>query len=124
MANKTIGFVFCIIILFVLYNTFRVGFYPDSPITAINKNDILEKLQSSSKNITFLTSDNDYLYYITEFDKGNGMERIIELMENNGYTYQTQEGAGLFFIKDDNQIIISTEMWTKKYMIFKIPSSF
>lgn len=123
MFNKKNGFVFCIIIIFLPLSTFRLDTYPESPIASINKDSILKKLQSSSNDITYLTADNDYLYYITDFDNGNAVQRIIKLMENNGYLYISPEESGYNFKKHDKQIVISTEMWTDKFMIFKIPST-
>ncbi|PTQ55333.1 MAG: hypothetical protein BSOLF_2436 [Candidatus Carbobacillus altaicus] len=35
-----------------------------------------------------------------------------------------KDGAGLFFEKDGEELIITTQMWTEKYVLVKIQSKF
>ena len=38
-----------------------------------------------------------------------------------GWRFKEQMGAGFIFVKDGKQLIAATQMWTRKYVITKIP---
>jgi len=51
-------------------------------------------------------------------------ENIKQMIGSNGWEYKEKDGAGLFFEKDGKRLIATTQMWTKDYVLVKIPSNF
>lgn len=45
---------------------------------------------------------------------------IINYMSNLGYIFETQEGSGYFFNKDNETIILTSEQFTKKYITWRL----
>ena len=51
-------------------------------------------------------------------------ENIKQMIGSNGWEYKEKDGAGLLFEKDGKRLIATTQMWTKDYVLVKIPSNF
>lgn len=47
--------------------------------------------------------------------------KIQLLMEEKGWVFKKKDGAGLFFERDEERLIVTTEMWSKKYVLVKVP---
>lgn len=77
------------------------------------------KLNVTDKNIVEIPNTNSEVY-ITKMQKGTGYNEIKKLMERKGWSFKNQEGAAFFFQKDSNTIEVTTEMWTKKFIIATI----
>lgn len=54
-------------------------------------------------------------------DQGKGYEHIKNMIRGKGWTFVEQEGSGYFFEKDGQKLIVTTEMWTRKYVLAKVP---
>ena len=53
------------------------------------------------------------------------VNKSIELlMSNNGWTLTQIEGNSLFFKKRNEVLLVSTQMWTNKYRLVKVPAYF
>ncbi|WP_172373306.1 hypothetical protein [Sporosarcina jiandibaonis] len=44
-----------------------------------------------------------------------------QMMESRGWVFKEQMGAGFFFEKESEEIIVEGGMWTGKYVIFQVP---
>ena len=51
-------------------------------------------------------------------------EMIEELVSENGWVFKQKDGAGLFFEKQGNRLIVTTQKWTGDYVLVQIPSNF
>lgn len=51
-------------------------------------------------------------------------ENIKQLLASNGWEFKEKDGGGLFFEKGEKRLIVSTKMWTKKYVLFKVREHF
>jgi len=60
------------------------------------------------------------LRYISKYSEGNAS--VIELMDKEGWTFVEQFGSGYLFSKGENNKILSSVQYTKKYRIWEIPS--
>lgn len=107
---------------FVFYNKL---YYPPLPIENISKKEVIEKLHDSNEKIIKLSNENGSEWYIINERNQVATDAIIqELASQNGWVFKQKEGSGLFFEKQGESLIVSTEMWTGNYVLAKIPSHF
>ena len=43
------------------------------------------------------------------------------MVKQKGWSFKDKEGSGLFFEKNSERIIVTTEMWMRKYVLIKVP---
>lgn len=101
--------------------------YPSLPIDDISAKEAIDILKQSDSNIAKIAVEGDSIWYITSSEnKGNSIadENIKQMIGSNGWEFKEKDGAGLFFEKDGKRLIATTEMWTKNYVLVKIPSNF
>lgn len=122
--------------LALLVAVFIVGFfvyinklyYPEHPIESLSAKEILHKLNTSDEEVVKLAEENNYIWYITKShnidSKMDVDEKIINMVHAKGWSYQNKMGSGLFFEKDGEKLIITTEMWTSKYVLIQVPSNY
>lgn len=46
------------------------------------------------------------------------------MIGSKGWKFKEKEGSGLFFEKGDEKLIVTTEMWTGKYVLVKVPENY
>ncbi|MDZ5472232.1 hypothetical protein SM124_10780 [Bacillus sp. 31A1R] len=97
-------------------------FVPQSPIKSISNTEVLTKAIFSDKVLTPLGDEGEYTYYITKHENGAFKQKVIDFMMSKDYSFLTQEGSGLFFEKEDKEVVLTTQMWTRKYVILKVPN--
>ena len=111
-----IGMVLLIPVGFILYNN---GWFSPLPVSSVSKSEVINKLEESHNNTVKITEENGYEWYITQMDKGKGYDDLKKMFEEKGWKFSKQEGSGYFFEKENEEIIVTTEMWTQNYIIFK-----
>ncbi|MBT2289246.1 hypothetical protein J7E73_08885 [Paenibacillus albidus] len=108
--------------IFVFYNKL---YYPPLPMGNISKKEVVEKVKASKMQITKLTSDNGNEWYITsKADMRVVGERIKDLVSTKGWVFTQKDGNGLFFEKQGERLVVSTQMWTSAYVLIQIPDYF
>lgn len=103
------------------------SYYPPLPIDHLSAGGVIEKLEDSDQKIVEIAVREDAVWYITRTEnKGISIadENIKQLMSSTGWEFIEKEGSGLFFKKDGETLIATTQMWTKKYVLVQIPSKF
>ena len=113
-----------VIAVFVFINKL---YYPSLPIDDISAKQAIEILKESDSKIAEIAVEADSIWYITSSEnKGISItdENIKQMIGSNGWEFKEKDGAGLFFEKDDKRLIATTQMWTKNYVLVKIPSNF
>lgn len=99
--------------------------YPSLPIESVTPREAIQKMNASELDLVEISRKGDEIWYIMELTK-SGMEgiddKIIAFLDGKGWSFTEKEGSGLFFEKDDERLIVSTEMWTKHYVLVRIPS--
>ena len=117
-----IGVMLLIYGVFVFYNKL---YYPPLPIENLSKKEALDKLNDSDEQIVHLSNENNYEWYIiNERNMASADEMIEELVSENGWVFKQKDGAGLFFEKQGNRLIVTTQKWTGDYVLVQIPSNF
>ena len=109
----TIGLIVLFVGAFWFYNKL---YYPSLPIETISKKEVIDQLNDSNKKIILLTSENGKAWYIVnERDQSNVDEIIKEMMNEKDWVFKEKEGSGLFFEKQGEYLIITTQKWTRHY---------
>ena len=126
MKKIVLGFVACIVVA-TLYMFLNKWHYPALPINDVTAKEVLQKIDASDEEMVQLATEGDIIWYITKLDD-NGIlgvnENNQQMLRLNGWAFKQQEGSGLFFEKDDERLIVTTEMWTRGYALVKVPKHY
>lgn len=97
--------------------------YPPLPIDSLTPKEAIQKLNASSFDLVVLSNDKKATWYLTALS-ARGIQKvdddIQQMMANEGWAFLEKEGSGLFFEKNDERSIVTTEMWTKQYVLVQI----
>ena len=99
-------------------------YFPPLPIDGLSPKEAIQTLKASHSKIVQIAEEGEHLWYLTKIEnKGIDSidETIKQLVTAKGYQFKEKDGAGLFFEKEGDRLIATTQMWTKKYVIVKIP---
>lgn len=94
---------------------------PTSAIDLLNKTDNKIVKVGTSKKYDLFFSLKEYDWYLTLLDKEKSNITFIEEIEEQGWTYITQNGSGLIFKKDNNTVIAKSEIWNENYLVYSFP---
>lgn len=108
-----------VFIAFVLFNS--KFYYPALPIHSISKKEALEALKTTSTKVIKIGEENEDEWFIARMEQGEAYEHIKTMVIENEWQFVTQEGSGFFFEKENERLIVTTQMWTKDYVLAKIP---
>jgi len=118
----TIGIIIFLFAAFVFYNKF---YLPPLPIENISKKTVIEKINDSETRMVKLSNENGQEWYVIKGGNISAADEIIkEKLNQNGWIFKQKEGSGLFFERHDENLIVSTQMWTGDYVLVKIPANF
>lgn len=116
-----IGLIFVIVGTFVFYNKL---YYPPLPIESMSKKEVIDKLTDSDEKMVKLTNENGQEWYIiSERNTSVADEIIKETVSQNGWIFKQKDGSGLFFEKQNEILIITTQKWTGNYVLVNIPTN-
>ncbi|WP_312125469.1 hypothetical protein [Lysinibacillus boronitolerans] len=121
---KKIGLL--IVALFVVSGVFIDSnklLYPSLPIDSLTPKEAIQKLNASPVDLVALSNDKKATWYLTAIS-ARGIQKVDEdiqqMMANEGWAFLEKEGSGLFFEKNGERSIVTTEMWTKQYVLVQI----
>jgi len=89
----------------------------------VSKREVVKKVKDSNGSMVKITEENGYEWYIAEMQQGKADAHLKKMLEDKGWVYEEQLGAGFTFRKENLELIVGSEMWTKKYVVFQIPIS-
>ena len=100
-------------------------YYPSLPIENMSKKEVIKNLNGTDQEIVPLTNENDKQWFIiSERNISEADEMIKEMVMQKGWTFTQKEGSGLFFEKQGENLIVTTQKWTGNYVLVEIPDSF
>lgn len=108
-----------IILVIVAYNT--KFYYPTLPIESVSKREVLQSINESSEPIVKIANEGGYDWFITRADQGEYREILKTMIGDHGWEFETQDGSGYFFEKEDEKLIVTTQMWTGEYVMVQVP---
>lgn len=93
------------------------------PIDSLTPKEAIQKLNASPVDLVALSNDKNTTWYLTAIS-ARGIQKVDEdiqqMMANEGWAFLEKEGSGLFFEKNGERSIVTTEMWTKQYVLVQI----
>lgn len=96
-------------------------YYPTLPIESISKKEVLQSINDSSEPIVKIANEDGYDWFITRSNQGEYRETFKEMLGEHRWEFEYQEGSGYFFKKEDETLIVTTQMWTGEYVIVQVP---
>lgn len=118
----------CIILVIGLWSYFnRPAFlYPALPFSQPDKSSVVAKLKQADDEMLILltTTDSDSRFFWVGAKSAQSGEAkpLKNLLQTSGWTFVEQEGAGYFFEKDKQRIVITSQMWSSDFVLFKVPA--
>lgn len=111
MKKKVIIIITIVVCIFAL-GSFYISYSSNisNPLSVVNG---VIKLETSN-NIIEEISENPLIFI------GKNPTDIVGYMESLGYKYETQEGSVFFFSKDGKTTLLKSEMFTRRYVIWRI----
>ncbi|WP_180994280.1 hypothetical protein [Bacillus sp. Marseille-P3661] len=88
----------------------------------MSKRQVVSKINKHSMEMIRLGDEGEYEWYVTRMNKGAAYDSIKKMMSQHGWEFQEQMGAGFKFGKGNKSIIGTTQMWTRKYVLYKVPA--
>lgn len=119
-----LGIIVACIVLYVFVNKL---YYPALPIDGVSAKEAIDQLNESNSKVAKLAVEKQTIWYITSSENQGILiadENIKQLLASNGWEFKEKDGGGLFFEKGEERLIVSTKMWTKKYVLFKVQGHF
>jgi len=109
-----------IILLGMLFFYFKT-YYPALPIDTISKREAIDKVNNANEPIVRLTEENGNEYYISRMQQGKAYDHLKQMMSDRGFVFKEQMGAGYIFQRESVDVIVVSQMWSGKYVIFQVP---
>ncbi|MHC0035294.1 hypothetical protein [Pseudoneobacillus sp. C159] len=126
---KKVGLI-SIIIVIVIFAVFvfeNKSYYPPLPIENLTAKEVIEKLEETDSKVVEIAVEDDTIWYITRTENQGILivvENIKQMIGSNGWEFKEKDGAGLFFEKDGERLVATTQMWGKHYVLVKVQSKF
>lgn len=97
----------------ILITAIVIALYINS--IGVNNLKLMYTLNNTDKSIIKMegSSDGDG-HYLTKINPPTAL--IKERMQNEGWTYVEQEGAGHFFEKDNQRVVVVTKIWNRRFV--------
>ncbi|WP_404447777.1 type II toxin-antitoxin system HicA family toxin [Sutcliffiella horikoshii] len=95
-------------------------YYPTLPIESVSKKVVLQSINDSSEPIVQIANEDGYDWFITRSNQGEYREALKAMIREHGWEFETQDGSGYFFEKEDEKLIVTTQMWTGEYVMVQV----
>ncbi len=119
IKRLTIITLIAIILGVVAYN--NKFYYPTLPLESASKKEVLQSINESSEPIIKIANEDGYDWFITRSNQGDYRETLKAMIGEHRWEFETQDGSGYFFKKEDEKLIVTTQMWTGEYVIVQLP---
>ncbi|WP_453996096.1 hypothetical protein [Bacillus nitroreducens] len=123
------GFIslFILLVIFAVFIFVNKSYYPPLPIENVTAKEVIEKMKETDRKVVEITVEDDAIWYITRTENEGisiADENIKQMIGREGWNFKEKDGAGLFFDKDGERLIATTQMWSKYYVLVKVQSKF
>ncbi|WP_238554223.1 hypothetical protein [Brevibacillus brevis] len=107
----------------MIANVSQIG-YPALPFDSKSKREVTELLGENAGTIVKLTTEEnvDWYGYGPQANQATAAEAMKRAVIEKGWTFIQQDGAGYFFERGKEKLIITSQMWTGNYVLFRIPA--
>jgi hypothetical protein len=99
------------------------SYYPRLPIESISKREAVKLLNDNIQELTRLADGEIYSWYGYKGNQAEGGEALKQALTTKGWIFKEQLGSGYIFQDGSNTTrIVESQMWTGKYVLYKVPS--
>jgi hypothetical protein len=116
--KKWFYFFLSLIIICICIFIFKEYYYPPLPMHSFSKTETLNKVKASNGHIVKLGNKYSYQWYISDSIYENEIKSILR---EKGWIFDKRKGEYFFFQSKQGNIIVSSDKWNKKYVIFYFP---
>lgn len=110
------------IFLAIVFN--NKSYYPPLPMEKVTKRELLQLVDEHHQGLVQITVDEEHSWYIFEGNQLEGATALKAMMKEQDLVFVEQMGAGYFFEDHkSNSVIVTSQMWTSKYVLYKVPST-
>ncbi|KGR76241.1 hypothetical protein [Ureibacillus sinduriensis] len=121
---KKLAMIFCVLIaIFAAVVYVNKLYYPPLPVEGLSAKEAIDSLNDSDSKLTQIEDDGEFLWYLTRVDdKGieSADDKVKQLVAAKGWSFKEKDGSGLFFEKDGERLIATTQMWTGEYVLIQV----
>ncbi|HJF33955.1 MAG TPA: hypothetical protein K8V56_19495 [Sporosarcina psychrophila] len=103
------------------------SYYPSLPIENLSAKEVIKKLKNSDEKVVEVATDDDSIWYITRTENEGisiADDNIKKMIGSKGWKFKEKDGAGLFFEKDEDRLLVTTQMWTGKSVLVQVRNKF
>lgn len=112
------------ILLTVGYVYLNKLYYPPVPFESLHKKELVAKGKEAVNELVFVTSENDYDWYIVNMDSSQTTGELIQqVAAEHDWQFIEQLGSGYLFEKNDKQLIITATMWSRNFQLVKVTAN-
>ncbi|NRS20451.1 hypothetical protein HP398_28970 [Brevibacillus sp. HB1.4B] len=119
---KVLFLLFFLGFCFIMIAYVSLIWYPALPFDSKSKREVTELLGENTGTIVKLTTEENVDWYGPQANQASAAEAMIRAVTEKGWTFIQQEGAGYFFERRKEKLIITSQMWTGNYVLFRIPA--
>lgn len=95
--------------------------YPALPIETLTKKEVLEKVKIGEPITALAIENGKHWYIIQERDQARADALVIDMLRQDGWHFTEKDGSGLFFHRDGERLIVTTQKWTGDYSLVDVP---
>lgn len=95
--------------------------YPDLPFANKTKQEVAKLAITSQLPLSKITQQDGYVWLITDDSKEEALQSLKQRMARNGWEFVEQSGLNYFFEKENEQVVIASQQWTRNYLLFQLP---
>ena len=95
--------------------------YPDLPFSSASKQTVVAQLKEPDNQLKQLATEHDHVWYGTKAPMDQAAAKLTAALQAHGWTFAAQEGAGYFYSKGNEKIVITSQMWSSRFVLFKVP---
>lgn len=124
---KKVGVLFSLAVLGLavyLFVTRTYYFYPMFPVSNLSARTVVALFDRSGEDVVRIAELEDYTWYLTESDKDEGYanadKKVVQFIESKGWDYKEKVGSAFIFQNVEEELIVSTQMWTEKYITIQV----
>ncbi|WP_253901965.1 hypothetical protein [Brevibacillus sp. HB1.3] len=109
---------------FIMIAYVSLLWHPALPFDSKSKREVTELLGENAGTIVKLTTEEnvDWYGYGPQANQATAAEAMKRAVTEKGWTFIQQDGAGYFFERGSEKLIITSQMWTGNYVLFRIPA--
>ncbi|MBD8497252.1 hypothetical protein [Paenibacillus arenosi] len=99
-------------------------YLPEVPVEGVSRKQAYEVIFNKHNSFQFLTNKSGYNWYVYQGNQEGGKTELIKQFNTLGFNFVEQLGSGYIFMRDKaaEQIIVESQMWTGKYIIYQLPN--